>query len=233
MSFKFKQFEIQQDKSAMKVGTDGVILGAWVNAINPSRILDVGSGTGLISLMMAQKYSNAQVYAVEIEKEAFLQSIENISKSLWQDRIYVYNDDFLEFSKKTEFKFDIIVSNPPFFENHLHSSDEKKQLARHNDTLPFDQFVESVANLLKKNGSFFVILPFVNHEYFVHLCEQRQLFCNKKTSLKHTPNSSIKRILMKFSFEPSFVQQDVISIKVNNLFSEEYKKLTKDFYLFF
>ena len=231
--FKFKQFSIKQDKTAMKVGTDGVLLGAWVWGNNPNNILDIGAGTGLISIMMAQKFADSNIFAVEIEQNAYNQTIENIENSNWQNQISAYNDDFLNFASKTKLKFDIIVSNPPFFENQLLPTDNKILIAKHNTTLPFSIFIKKVAELLTKNGEFFVIIPFENHNNFVHFCSQNLLFCNQKKIVKHTHNTTPKRILLKFSKNITPIVESTLYIKKNAEYTTEYKQLTKDFYLSF
>ena len=231
--FRFKKFTIKQDKTALKVGTDGVLLGAWVWGNNPKTILDIGAGTGLITLMLAQKFDKSKVYAVEIEKNAYQQSVENILNSDWKDRISIFNSDFLDFAETTNLKFDMIVSNPPFFENQLKSKNQKTSIAKHNTTLPFAIFIKKVALILSENGVFFVIIPYENYNNFIHLCSQNFLFCNEKKIVKHTSETISKRILLKFSRKISPVSESTLIIKNKQGYSAEYKQLTKDFYLLF
>jgi tRNA1Val (adenine37-N6)-methyltransferase len=231
--FKFKQFEIQQNKAAMKVGTDGVLLGAWIKSTEPTKILDIGTGTGLIALMLAQKFIKSEIFAIEIDKEAYLQATENANNSNWNNRIKVINEDFLKFAHQTELKFDIIVSNPPFFENQLLPPDKQRLIARHNLTLPFSKLIKSTSKLLTENGEFSVIIPNENYQNFIHLCSQNLLFCNEKTTIKHTPNKPPKRILLKFSKKISPIIESEIIIKKDSEFTEKYKQLTKDYYLIF
>lgn len=231
--FKFKQFVIQQDKTAMKVGTDGVLLGAWITSNLPKKILDIGTGTGLIALMLAQKFTKSEIIAIEIDKKAYLQATENVKNSNWKNRIKVINEDFLKFAQKTKSKFDIIVSNPPFFENQLFPTNKQRLIARHNLTLPFSKLIKSTSKLLSENGEFSVIIPYDNHQNFIHLCSQDLLFCNNKTIIKHTSKKKPKRILLKFSKKISSIIESEIIIKKGTEYTGNYKQLTKDFYLIF
>ncbi|MEA3451540.1 MAG: methyltransferase, partial [Bacteroidota bacterium] len=146
--FKFKQFTIKQDKTAMKVSTDSVLLGAWFDFNHPKKILDVGTGTGLLAIMAAQKFPNSKITAVEIDNEAFIEAEENIKNCRWNKIIEVFQVDFIDFSKKEQTKYDLIVSNPPYFENQLRSTDIKKRIARHTDTLTFADLIKSVEKLM-------------------------------------------------------------------------------------
>ncbi len=232
--FRFKQFTIRQDKTAMKVGTDGVLLGAWSKAEAPKNILDIGTGTGLIAVMLAQKYHSAKVDAVEIEKNASEQATQNAQASQWHDNITVFNEDFILFSHECFKNYDLIVSNPPFFEEDLLSPDNKKNLARHTHSLPLHALAEGVNNRLALNGKFSTILPYSSHKKFIHICAKHQLFCNRMTFVRHTEKALPKRVLLEFSHQITFTDTTYISLKSNtNEYSSEFKTLTKDYYLNF
>lgn len=230
--FKFKQFEIQQVKTAMKVNTDGVLLGACVLIDNSKTILDVGTGTGVIALMIAQKFADADILSVEIDKDAALEAKFNVQNSQWNDRIKVINDDFLIFAKNFAQKIDLIVSNPPFFENQLVSEDSKKLLARHTLSLPFAKFIKCVSKLLSDNGRFYVILPFNLHQNFVSLCNENNLFISSKLNIFPTENKPANRIILSFSKQKEQFNEQNLFIRKNGKYSDEYLELTSDFYLF-
>jgi tRNA1Val (adenine37-N6)-methyltransferase len=234
-TFAFKHFKIVQDKCAMKVGTDAVLLGAWASCTNySSNILDIGTGTGVIALMMAQKYPKAIVDAIDIDRNAYIQACENVKDSPWKDNITIYESSLQEFNVQK--KYNIIISNPPYFINSSKTPHESRTAARHNDLLPFEELVNGVVKLLDKKGCFFLILPQKEGEYFIAIAESQQLFLNKLTKVKtkiNMPNS--KRLLMQFGFEKVIYIEDelVIESEDRHQYSVEYKNLTKDFYLNF
>ncbi len=231
--FKFKEFTIQQENVAMKVSSDAVLFGAYVDADNPKTILDVGTGSGLLALMMAQKYDSSEITAVEIDKNSYIQAVKNFQNSKWTDRLNALNEDFLIYAENTSAKFDLIISNPPFFEGCLTSPYENKTKSRHTDMLPFEKFVSAVDKLLEFKGIFFVILPFIDSQKFVHLCSQKNLFCVQKTLVRHNLKKEPKRIFLKFSRCAEKIEFKEIIIKHNNEYSEQYKEITKKYYLFF
>ena len=165
--FQFKQFTIHQDKTAMKVGTDGVLLGAWAQIKSEVfSVLDIGAGTGLIALMMAQK-SNAEVIdAIELNDDAYEQTVENFENSDWGDRLFCYHASLQEFTDEIEDKYDLIVSNPPFYSDDFKSDNKQRDLARFEDALPFTHLLESVSKLLSETGIFSVIIPFKEETSF-------------------------------------------------------------------
>ena len=236
--FTFKQFKIYHDKCAMKVGTDGVLLGAWADCKNATNILDIGTGTGLIAIMLAQR-SDAQITAVEIVQEAFEQAIFNVNNTEWKARINVQNIRFQKFAnnfnEQKKSLFDLIVSNPPFFSNSLKPPKEKKKLAKHNDSLPFEDLIFGVNKLLSKNGKFAIILPFDAYENFIKLCLSVNLFCNKITFVKPNPKKEPKRVLMEFNKNKKELFTEILTIEIDkrNIYTAEYKEITKDFYLNF
>ena len=232
--FQFKQFKIVQEKSAMKVGTDGVLLGAWANAEKAKTILDIGAGTGLISLMLAQR-SMASIVGVEIESEAADEACENVSNSPWKNRVGIQNTSFQEFQKTTTAFFDLIVSNPPFFAQSFKSTKLQRNMARHNDTLPFDVLISGVEKLLSENGIFSVILPFDVSEVFEKMAKLNQLHLIRKTSVKSNALSKPHRCLLEFSKRKHSLKTDVLEIytSTDSDYTKEYKELTREFYLNF
>lgn len=233
--FKFKQFVINQEKTAMKVGTDGVLLGAWADCLDKKNILDIGAGTGLISLMLAQRNENAKIHAIEIEKEASCQAKENIDNSIWENRISVENISFQKFYENTNEKYDLIVSNPPYFINSLKNPKKEKTLARHSDFLPYEEIILGSSKILNEKGLLSVILPINESLLFVKLAEEKSLFCIRKTEIKPNYNKTSKRLLLEFSFEKKETKTDILTIETDqrHSYTEEYKRLTKDFYLAF
>ena len=232
--FKFKQFTINQDRCAMKVGTDGVLLGAWVPIDNrPFSVLDIGAGTGLIALMLAQRSSAEQIDALEIDEEAYEQAVDNFENSPWGDRLFCYHAGLDEFMEEPEDEYDLIVSNPPFYSEDYKSNDEQRDLARFQDALPFEDLVEAADLLLSENGVFAVIIPFSEEERFVALAKEFELYPIKITRVKGTPTAIIKRSLLAFSRnEGAKVIVDELIIEVaRHDYTEDYVKLTKEFYL--
>lgn len=231
--FKFKQFAINQDRCAMKVGTDGVLLGAWTPIINnPFSILDIGTGTGLIALILAQRSQAEQIDAIEIDADAYEQATENFENSPWNDRLYCYHAGLDEFVDEVEELYDIIVSNPPFYTDDYKSGDEQRDNARFEEALPFEELVEAADFFLSDNGIFSVIIPFKEEEKFVSLCQERALFPLKITRVKGTPTSEMKRSLLAFTRieQQPIIDELVIEIS-RHQYTTEYLELTKDFYL--
>lgn len=232
--FKFKQFTINQDRCAMKVGTDGVLLGAWVPIDNrPFSVLDIGAGTGLIALMLAQRSSAEQIDALEIDEEAYEQAVDNFENSPWGDRLFCYHAGLDEFMEEPEDEYDLIVSNPPFYSEDYKSNDEQRDMARFQDALPFEDLVEAADLLLSENGVFAVIIPFSEEERFVALAKEFELYPIKITRVKGTPTAIIKRSLLAFSRnEGAKVIVDELIIEIaRHDYTEDYVKLTKEFYL--
>ncbi|MEE1897889.1 methyltransferase [Flavobacterium rakeshii] len=232
--FQFKQFTIQQDRCAMKVGTDGVLLGAWAPVSNnPFSILDIGAGTGLIALMMAQRSTAEQIDAIEIDDEAYEQAVENFEESKWGDRLFCYHaglDEFVEEMHDEE--YDIIVSNPPFYSENYSSGNEQRDKARFTESLPFEHLIEAAAILLSENGIFSVIIPFKEEEKFIAIAAEFDLYPAKITRVKGTPDTEIKRSLMAFTRQQAETNFDELVIETaRHQYTPEYTELTKDFYL--
>lgn len=232
--FKFKQFTIIQDKAAMKVGTDGVLLGAWVNCIDIKKALDIGTGTGLIALMIAQR-SNADIDAIDIEENACTEAKTNIAASSWSNRINIFHNSIQEFSKLINKKYDLIVSNPPFFDNSLKAGYNERSTARHTDTLSTSELFNSVKKMLNHNGRFAVVIPSDKIQQYFSKAENENLNCNKLLWIKPTPAKQAKRVLLEFSFNQSKLNESELIVEKygRHKYSEEYKELTKDFYLKF
>jgi len=232
--FTFKQFSIKQDKTAMKVGTDGVLLGAWapVNH-NPFSILDIGAGTGIIALMLAQRTSAEQIDALEIDEEAYEQAVDNFENSPWGDRLFCFHAGLDEFIEEPEDEYDLIVSNPPFYAEDYKTENDQRDLARFQDAMPFEELIEAADLLLSENGIFAVILPFKEEQKFISLAKEFELYPTKITHLKGTPKSEIKRSLLAFRRNENQVCDiDELIIEIDrHVYTPEYIELTKDFYL--
>lgn len=233
--FCFKQFEIKQDRCAMKVGTDGVLLGAW--AMGGKRILDVGCGTGVVALMMAQRYPQAHVVGIDVDDEACLQATENVQSSPFANRVEMLHCRLQDFGVKEEAVemplFDAIVSNPPFFVNSLKAPDAKRTLARHADSLPFRDLLVGVKRLLNENGEFSVIVP----SEVVDLMESEAcmlgFFLLRKCAVKTVARKLPKRYLLSFAksrLRQLSVQEEIMTNNSGER-SEWYTQLTQDFYL--
>lgn len=231
--FQFKQFTIQQDKCAMKIGTDGVLLGAWAPIDNNTySILDIGAGTGVLSLILAQRSNAEQIDAVEIDEEAFEQCVENFENSPWTDRLFCFHAGLDEFMDEPEDEYDLIISNPPFYSEDYKSNNDQRDLARFQDALPFEDLVEAADLLLSENGVFAVIIPFNEEEKFVDLAKEVDLFPFKITRVKGTPTTEIKRSLLAFSRIKKEITIDELVIEIaRHEYTEDYIALTKDFYL--
>ncbi len=231
--FKFKQFIIFQDNCAMKVGTDSVLLGAFVNLDNIKTILDIGTGTGLIALMLAQK-SNAKITAIEIDKPAFEQALQNVSNSVFSEQITLINLPVQDFAKNGTQKYDLIISNPPYYQHHLKSGNKQKDIARHNETLDYKELVMSSKLMLNKNGRFCVIIPKDDESYFIDICKDNKLLLSQILNIRPTPTKNIKRVILEFSFNETKIESSELIIEINGRhnYSQRYKQLTKDFYQF-
>jgi tRNA1Val (adenine37-N6)-methyltransferase len=231
--FHFKRFTIQQERSAMKVGTDGVLLGAWTPVEqNPVSILDIGTGTGLIALMLAQRCQASQIDALEIDEDAYEEATENFENSPWNDRLFCYHAGLDEFVEEPEDLYDLIVSNPPFYTENYKSDNEQRDLARFADAMPFDELIEAADLFLTENGVFAVIIPYKEEETFIGLAKEFELYPFKITHVKGTPTSEIKRSLLAFGRkEMPFLKVDELVIETaRHEYTPEYIELTKEFY---
>ncbi|MBD1261397.1 methyltransferase [Maribacter polysiphoniae] len=231
--FKFKQFEIHQDRCAMKIGTDGVLLGAWTSIVNhPGTILDIGAGTGLLALMLAQRSGADTIDALEIDEDAYEQCVDNFETSPWGDRLFCYHAGLDEFLDDIEDQYDLIVSNPPFYSEEVSSGNAARDTARQNQSLPFDELIEGVSKLLFPDGIFSTIIPFKEEVQLIDLAEQKGLYPQHITRVKGNPSSEIKRSLLQFSFNKKEVLRDELIIEMErHQYTDDYIALTKDFYL--
>ena len=232
--FKFKQFTVQQDKCAMKIGTDSVLLGAWCPVDNnPFSVLDIGAGTGILSLMLAQRSNAEQIDALEIDEEAYEQCVENFETAPWSDRLFCFHAGLDEFVDEPEDEYDIIISNPPFYSEDYKSNDSQRDLARFQDALPFEDLIEAADLLLSENGIFAVIIPYKEEERFIDLCAEVELFPVKVTRVKGSHTTPIVRSLLAFKrYELSVLTADDLVIEINrHEYTDDYINLTKDFYL--
>ncbi len=218
----------------MKVGTDGVLLGAWTPIENnPFNILDIGTGTGIIALMLAQRSNAEQIDALEIDEEAYEQATDNFENSPWNDRLFCFHAGLDEFVEEPEDEYDLIVSNPPFYSENYKSNSEQRDLARFQDAMPFEDLVEAADLLLSENGIFSVIIPFKEEENFLALANEYELYPIKITRVKGAPNSEIKRSLLAFSRnkKSDFPVDELIIETARHQYTPEYIELTKEFYL--
>jgi len=232
--FQFKQFTVQQDKSAMKIGTDGVLLGAWTPIENnPYSILDIGTGTGIIALMLAQRSSAAQIDALEIDENAYEQATDNFENSPWNDRLFCFHAGLDEFVEEPEDEYDLIVSNPPFYSEDYKSNDNQRDLARFQDAMPFEDLIEAAALLLSEKGILSVIIPFKEEENFLALAKEQELFPIKITRVNGTPTSETKRSLLALgrNKKVNFPMDELIIETARHIYTPEYIELTKEFYL--
>jgi tRNA1Val (adenine37-N6)-methyltransferase len=233
--FQFKQFSIQQDRCAMKVGTDGVLLGAWAPIDHePYSVLDIGAGTGLIALMLAQRSQAEQIDAIEIDENAFEQCVDNFENSSWNDRLFCFHaslDDFMDDLEDEE--YDLIVSNPPFYSEDYKTENESRDLARFQDALPFEDLVEAASVLLSETGVLAVIVPHKEEARLIALAKECDLFPLKITRVKGTPTAEIKRSLVAFSFAETHELpiDELIIERTRHQYTDDYIALTKDFYL--
>ena len=233
MMFEFKQFSIQQDQCAMKIGTDGVLLGAWVSLENnPESILDIGAGTGILSLQLAQRCIAETLEAIEIDEDAFEQCVVNFENSPWGDRLFCFHASAQEFAAEMEEEYDLIISNPPFYSDEHKSDDSKRNTARFTDTLPFKDLAIFAYQFLSEKGIFALILPRKEEENFIALALEVGLFPKRICRVKGNPTSEVKRSLLEFTFEKFEIIKEELTIEISrHVYTEAYKKLVKDFYL--
>lgn len=234
--FQFKQFSVAQDRCAMKVGTDGVLLGSWAPiSNNPFSVLDIGAGTGIIALMLAQRTHAQQIDALEIDEDAYEQAVDNFENSPWGDRLFCFHAGLDEFIEEPEDEYDLIVSNPPFYTEDYKTDNEQRDLARFQDAMPFEELVEAADLLLSEHGIFAVILPFKEEQNFIALAKESELYLMKITRVKGTPTSPVKRSLLAFTRnENPEPEIDELTIEIDrHVYTPEYIELTKDFYLKF
>jgi tRNA1Val (adenine37-N6)-methyltransferase len=233
-SFAFKKFTIKQDKCAMKVNTDAVLLGAWVTPNGSKNILEIGTGTGVIALMLAQK-TNAKIVAIDIDKESTEQAKLNVSESIF-DNIEVKHLSFQNLTQTTEQKFSLIVTNPPYFIGSLKSNNDIRANTRHTDMLSFGDIITGVKKLLDERGKFCLILPTKEATIFREMAQLKGLYLSKLLRIRtRSDKDAEKRHLMQFEFKETEFSESTLVIESDRAmkYTDEYKELTKDYYLNF
>jgi tRNA1Val (adenine37-N6)-methyltransferase len=231
--FRFKRFTIQQDCCAMKVGTDGVLLGAWVEVSACRRALDIGAGTGLIALMMAQRSEAMQVDGVEIDPDACRQAAENVAASPFADRVRLYHNPFSRFARAATQRYDLIVSNPPYFVRSFKCPDEKRRLARHDDDLSLAGLFADGLPLLAPGGRMALILPFQQEKELRMRTESCGLHCIRRTEVFAVEGAAPKRLLVELAREAQLSVETgrLILTDVQRRRTTAYRELMRDFYL--
>ncbi|MCK8521095.1 methyltransferase [Aquimarina sp. D1M17] len=233
LPFSFKQFTVHQDRCAMKIGTDGVLLGAWTPVdASVNSILDIGTGTGVIALMMAQRGNAEIVDALEIDADAYEQAVDNFEASPWGDRLFCYHASYQEFVEEIDDQYDLLISNPPFYAEDYKTADQKRDLARFQDALPFEHILIGATKLLTDLGQLAIIVPVNEEQKLVHLGERVGLYPQKITRVRGTLTSEVKRSMLLFGKKRGEVKTDELVIEISrHQYTKEYISLTQDFYL--
>lgn len=230
--FRFKQFTIHHDRCAMKVGTDGVLLGAWANGEECNSILDIGAGSGLVSLMLAQRFRQAKIESIEIDAEASSQANENYKESSFPNLDECVNISLQDFAHGCDRKYDLIVSNPPFFSRSLKSPDHQRSVARHTDSLLIEEFVSLSASLLNDRGKIAFVFPYSEKGDLMEIAASNKLYISKMTNVYPTPSSEPKRLLMELSnIDQLTIETDLVVETARHVYSAEFVAIVKDFYL--
>lgn len=229
--FHFKKFSVRHDRSGMKVGTDGVLLGAWADVRRATHILDIGTGTGVIALMLAQRATDSvTIDAVEIDAQAYADARENIGASPWHDRIHVHHTAIQQFNTST--RFDLIVSNPPYFQKSYKPPIAQRETARHTEQLAFGDILTAAEKLLTATGRLNVILPYTEGLQFTDLAEHKGLRCSRKWVFRTRSNKPVERLLLEFTWKKTTSEEgEILLYAEGEHWSDSYKALTRDFYL--
>jgi tRNA1Val (adenine37-N6)-methyltransferase len=232
-TFQFKEFKVEQDRCAMKVGTDGVLLGAWVEVPDEvNSILDIGTGTGVIALQLAQRSEAEVIDAIEIEANAFEQAVDNFENSEWADRLYCYHASLQDFVGEMDEKYDLIVSNPPYYNDTFKDLDKKRALARHTEGLSFEALLSGIAQLLSDDGTAAFIIPHKEENNFLELGKKMKLYPSKISRYSGHLNSELKRSLVQLkNQETTLIEETFFLEHSRHEYSDHYKNLVKDFYL--
>ena len=232
--FRFKQFEVINDKTPMKVGTDGVLLGAWCPLSGVKRVLDVGTGCGLIALMAAQRNCDCMIDAIDIDSFAIAEAKQNFANSPWKNRLNATQADFKEYSKTDQTKYDLIVSNPPFFTNGVLPPESGRCDARHTNSLSFQDLLHGAKCMLSDNGKIAIISPIENFKEIVEICKDKKLQINEIVKVYSLKNCKPKRLLWVISAQSEGMKTSSIIIEnEKGTYSTQYKELCKEFYLKF
>ena len=231
MAFQFKQFTVEDDRSSMKVGTDAVLLGSWACPENRLYTLEIGCGSGLISLMLAQKMKGF-ITAIDIDKDSAEQAHQNFMASKWNNKLESIHTSLQQFLKQSYKKFDIIISNPPFFNNSLNSPYKNRTLSKHTNTLSYPELVKGIKKLLKQDGIVYIILPYEESKEFIFLMRKADFCLSKECLVIPKENKEANRILMEFSYKDSELTSEKLYIRnKDNSYTEKYKQLCKDYYV--
>ena len=233
--FHFKKFSIDDTGSAMKTGTDAVLLGAWAPTGEQSRILDIGTGSGILALMMAQRTTDSLIDAVEIHKDAFELAMKNVEISPWKSRIRIHHVSFQDFSNSASHLYEFIISNPPFFSNALKNPDPARSLARHDDSLQPHELFYGIDKLLTKEGQAALIFPFDVLKDRIFVARLFSLFPLMITSIRSSPQHKPHRAMVLFgkTQNQTIIEDELVIYSLKSVYSEAYKELTRDFYLKF
>ena len=232
--FQFQQFRVEQDRCAMKISTDAVLLGTLVKSDAPKQILDIGTGTGVIALMLAQRFPQASLTAIELDPEAAGQAAENCEQSPFSERLTVIQGRFQDF--KEEKRFDLLVSNPPFFPDHLPASDPKRNQALHTQSLSFEELLHKASQLLAPSGSFWVILPPRQMQDFLQCAKGNGLFLGTRVHIRDNASKPVHREVVGFTLsEPltSVLPMELLLKNEDGSYSENYRNLISGFLLGF
>jgi len=232
-AFQFKEFQVEQDRCAMKIGTDGVLLGAWVELPEHiNSVLDIGTGTGIIALQLAQRSEAEVIDALEIEPQAFEQAVENFENSQWSDRLYCYHASLQEFVNEVDDKYDLIISNPPYYNDTFKELDKQRALARHTEELSFKELLEGVAKVLAIDGTAAFIIPYKEEKTFLELAKMTNLFPSKISRYRGNIKSELKRSLIQLINQPAtLIEEEFFLEHSRHEYSDHYKNLVKDFYI--
>jgi len=228
--FHFKYFSLTDQQSTMKVGTDAVLLGAWMPVPEDcATILDIGCGCGVISFMLAQK-TKAHITGIDMDENSVNEAQKNAENFPWKDQVQFIHEKVQDFAQKTTQKFDVIISNPPFFENSLKSPETNRNISKHNDSLPLEDLIDAVNILLSENGRFGVILPSGMAEKLGKLALEKHLYVTKKTWICPTPTKKANRILTMFERKNTVCEKDRLVIRDDG-YTTEYHKLVEEYLL--
>ena len=232
--FNFKHFSVSDKNSAMKVGTDAVLLGAWVEVSGKKRILDIGTGSGIISLMLAQR-SEANITGLDIHKYSIEDAILNFANSQWATRLKAIQSSFQEYATYCSESYDLIVSNPPFFTNSLKSPKQLKNISKHNDLLPYQDLISGIRKIIAASGKYCIIVPESDAVFINDLSTENDFHCIRQLTIYPKKSKPASRVIMEFSTsKPDVVKKEKIIVRNDdNSYTSEYKLLTKDFYLDF
>lgn len=232
--FRFKQFAIRQDQCAMKIGTDGVLLGAWADVEGVGHALDIGAGSGIIAIMLSQRSPELLVHGVEIDEKSYFQAAENMRAAPWAARLQVFHASIQDFVAAPALEtYDLIVSNPPFFTGGVFSYSHERNSVRHTVKLPHSDLLGAARCLLSEQGRFSVVLPYIEGLRFQELAQSYNLYCSRVTEVHGKAGKPVERLLMQFERKPKPVRSDTLVIQYgdNNDWTEEYRRLTGEFYL--